>query len=421
MLSRPFSVRLWMLLCLVTLTHVPIGNARAADPPAPMTTKGHPVDWWFAFKFNEASFPQCGANITRTCSFGGKVQDYTAFSQQFVYASSENETLVKGTDCAGDSAADPIGATFDQIYNGALHYVVWNDQLYDDPKIQGCDSNCGSPWGHSKGVLAWNDAGAGVVMQVSTPSWPASGSAKFPRKTDGNTLGCVKDDNVKVSQHFFAVRLTKDDVVKVLKALTNASIVTDPANPQLVGNGGPADIAALASGLGKEQKKGTVTLDTLSTGVMLIAKPSSVHVPPWQMVSAKLGGVPLRAATWWDTPPIYTTTATTNLACWDNSLGKPGPVEIAISGSWQGTKFGLKGGGGPDFNHAKIGVSTSGTNTYVIFGDMNQQGDALDPKDCGSSQNGRGGLFYVLKNHQLYAGVKALIAGDTAPTAPPPK
>ena len=43
-------------------------------------------------------------------------------------------------------------------------------------------------------------------------------------KTDGNTLGCATDDDVKVSQHFFAVRLSPDDVVKVLKALQNAKI-----------------------------------------------------------------------------------------------------------------------------------------------------------------------------------------------------
>src|SRR5271167_5276619 len=102
--------------------------------------------------------------------------------------------------------------------------------------ISGCSESCGAPWGHSKGMLAWNDAGDGLVMQVSTPSWPAAGSATFPRKTDGNTLGCVKDNDVQVSQHFFALRLTKDDLVKVLMALNNASIVTDPKNPQLVNN-----------------------------------------------------------------------------------------------------------------------------------------------------------------------------------------
>ena len=115
---------------------------------------------------------------------------------------------------------------------------------------------------------------------------------------------------------------------------------------------------------------------------------------------------------------IYTTTADTPIACWDSSLGKAGPVEIATSGQWDGTKFGLKGGLGTDFNHAKLGVSTSGDKNYAIFGDMNQQGTLSGP-NCASSQNGRGGLFYVIDNAELSASVKSLMEGDTAPTGPP--
>jgi hypothetical protein len=69
-----------------------------------------------------------------------------------------------------------------------------------------------------------------------------------------------------------------------------------------------------------------------------------------------------------------------------------------------------------DGNHAKVGVSTSGTHHYAIFGDMNQQGAISG--NCGSSQNGRGGLFYVIDDAQLYDSIKDLIKGDTAPTGP---
>src|SRR5687768_7306797 len=65
----------------------------------------------------------------------------------------------------------------------------------------------------------------------------------------------------------------------------------------------------------------------LSSGVQLISKPSKLHVPPWQLVSAALGGVSLRAATWWAAPKIPTTTASTPIACWDSALGRPGSVE----------------------------------------------------------------------------------------------
>jgi len=305
------------LILTVLLRHQQqVGYAEPSnDAPVPLLNAGHPVDWWFVFKFNSRAFPGCGGSATRTCPFGGTVQPYRAFGQQFVYASSEKSSLQKGSGCAGDTTADPLGATVDEVYNNDFHYVVWNDQFYDDPVIRGCTKECGSPWGHSKGMVAWNDAGNGFVVQVTTPSWPAAGSKKSPRQKDGNTLGCIKDDNVQVSQHFFALKLSKDDLVTVLTALHNASVVTDPTNPQIVNNGGPADVQKLVQNLGTRSDSKAVTKNTLSSGVVLISKPSGLHVPPWQMVSAVLGGVFLRTATWWATPMIYTTTASTSIAC----------------------------------------------------------------------------------------------------------
>ncbi len=54
------------------------------------------------------------------------------------------------------------------------------------------------------------------------------------------------------------------------------------------------------------------------------------------------------------------------------------------------------------------------TQPYVIFGDMNQQG-ALSEPDCDSSQNGRGGLFFVVPDAQLFNSVRDLLQGQTAP------
>jgi hypothetical protein len=254
-------------------------------------------------------------------------------------------------------------------------------------------------------------------MQVTTPDWPGAGSMQHPRLAEGNTLGCTSRDNdVLVSQHFFALRLTKDDVVKVLTALQNASVVTDPHNAQIVRAGGPADITALVAQLGAQSTSTTLTNDTLSTGVHLISKPSALHVPPWQMVSAVLDGVSLRAATWWANPKIPSTTSSTTIDCWDSSLSQPGAVEIATSGQFGGTTFGLQGIAQPNGNHAKIGVSTTGSHHYAIFGDMNQQGAISG--NCKSSQNGRGGLFFVIDDAELSDSVKSLIGGDSAPTAP---
>ena len=51
----------------------------------------------------------------------------------------------------------------------------------------------------------------------------------------------------------------------------------------------------------------------------------------------------------------------------------------------------------------------------MIFGDVNQQG-TLSGSNCGSSQNGRGGLFYVLDDAALADSVADLIIGESAPT-----
>ena len=417
-----------MRLRVLALVLICMGAAGAQSPgtasnsqgtPAPLLSKQHPVDWWFVFKFNAAKFSGCGGTAPRQCLFGGDVQHYPAFSQQFVYASSDSHTLQPGNDCLGDTLDDPIGATFDQVYEGAFYYVIWNDQFYDDPQIQGCTTSCSAPWGHSKGMLAWNAAGAGFVMQVTTPSWPASGSKQSPRQSDGNTLGCVKDNDVQVSQHFFALKLTKDDVTKILGALQNASVVTDPSNPQIVRNGGPPDIQQLVKHLGVRSNSKAYTKDMLSTGVELISKPSRLNVPPWQMVSSILGGVSLRSATWWANPKIFSTNSSTSITCWDSSLPTPGPVEIATTGHWAGKEFGLTGGLGTNFNHAKIGVSTSGGQHYSIFADMNQQG-AITGQPCSSSQNGRGGLFYVIDDQDLSKSLGDLISGGAAPLAPGP-
>jgi hypothetical protein len=387
-----------------------------AKVPAPLTASHHPVEWWFVFKFNSAAFPGCASNATRNCAFGGTVQNYRAFSQQYVFATSESNALQQGgNNCLGDTLEDPVGATFDEVYDGALNYVVWNDQFYGDPAIQGCGNSCSAPWGHSKGVLAWDNSGSGIVMQVTTPSWPASGSKDHPRLSDGNTLGCIADNDVQVSQHFFALKLTKGDVLKVLAALQNASVVTDTTNPQTARNGGPSEIQQLVNQLGTKSQNTTATRDVLSSGIQLISKPSKLNVPPWQLVSAMLGGVPLRTATWWTAPKIPSTTTATSIACWSPSLPRPGAVEIATSGRWHGTTFGLTGGPGKNFNHAKIGVSTSGQKHFAIFGDMNQQGTLSGP-NCSSSQNGRGGLFFVLENDQLASSLSEFLAGGTAPT-----
>lgn len=392
-------------------------------PLMPMAGPNQPVDWLFIFKFNGASFPGCNKSGTspppgQPGIFGGTTQDYKAgHSQRYIFATSKTPSLTLGKGCLGATLDDPLGATFGQVYNNpGSFYVLWNDQFYGNPI-----ATEGAPRGHSKGMVAWDNDGNGFVLQVSTPSWPGSGSRESPRQNDGNTLGCIKDDDIEVSQHFFALRLDKNDLAAVLRALNNASVVTSIKEPSIVRNGGPADIQALVQTLGTESKSKTCTVETLSSGVQLISKPSALHVPPWQLVSAKLGALPLRVASWWSKPAIYSTTADTPIGCWQKNLGKPGAVEIATTGAWDGKQIGLEGGEGDGYNHAKVGISKDPKQPLCIFGDMNQQG-ALAPhyaypnQTCSSSQNGRGGTFYALSNEALFKSLTGLLTGQSAPS-----
>jgi hypothetical protein len=129
------------------------------------------------------------------------------------------------------------------------------------------------------------------------------------------------------------------------------------------------------------------------------------------MLSSVLVSVDLKAATWWSSPQIPTTNGTKKIGCWDETLkNEPGAVEIAVTGQWDGEEIGLIGGQ----NHAKVGVSTSGKQHLSIFADLNQQGSLSG--NCSSSQNGRGGMFYVLNNERLFEDMTKLLDGKVAPT-----
>jgi len=395
-------------------------STSSTQAPSPIVEQ-HQVQWWAAFKLNAVVFPTVQDDQRRGCTFGGGTpQPYAKlkFSQQYIVASSQDPAFQTGVGLLGVGPDDPLGQTFSQIYNHSYHYVVWNDQLKGAPQLSQCGkSDCASPWGHSKGLLAWDDAGDGVIVQVTTPSWPGAASQQNPRTGDGNTLGCVTDDNVEFSQDFFALKLTKDDLVAVLHALANSSVVTDPKNPQLVNNGGPDDVRALVNSLGVKSSSQSATITTLSSGVRLISKPSQLHAAPWQLVSAELGGVPLKVANWWTAPAIPDTDATTDVGCRDTSLAKPGAVVNAKFGQWNKQRMGLQGGSGPlGGNHAKIGVSTDPAHDYAIFGDMNQQGSLSD--NCTSSQDGRGGMFFVVESTPLANSVRLLLTDPTPGSGP---
>lgn len=411
----------WLFTALVAVMFFSGAPHLDSPPPtkplSPLVARDKPVDWFFVFKFNADAFPGCSSEATEgtACVFGGKVQHYItgAHSQQYAVATNENPTLVKGDACIGTTLDDPLGATFAQVYlHNDYNYVIWNDQFKGHPAVDKPQS-----WAHSKGMLAWDKNGDGFFLQVTTPSWPASGSVRYPRKADGNTLGCVDDNNVMFSQHFFCLRINKTDLLTILNACINASVVTDPADKSIVKNGGPPEAQALVKKLNKLSPSTKVFKAKLSTNVVVISKPHGIKAAPWQVVSASLDAVPLRVASWWQRNKVCSTTANTAITCWPADLNKPGPVQIATTGKFEGKTFGLWGGHGSRGNHAKIGVTMNSPKKYSIFGDMNQEGTLLsDSRNCAVSQNPRGGMFFVVDNEALHASVTLLLAGESGGT-----
>lgn len=398
-------------------------SAGAGANLAPLLGDGTEADWWFVFKLPTAGFEGCSGKPS--CIFGGDVQDYsTGYGLQHLEAHSvggKTSSFEINKNCLG-SSDDAVSKTFAQVYHGtAANYVIWNDQFYGDPQPKvspRCSSTeCAAPWGHSKGVLAWGEDGTGFVMQVSTPDWPGNGDSSKTR-SQGNTLGCTKDNNAKVAQHFFAVRLASAaDTAAVLQALQTASSVTDPSNSELVKlTKGPKNLATLANSLG--QLSGAVAPfdGQISTAnVRLIAKPHALNLPPWHMVSA-MSGVGLRTATWWATPKLLSTKAGTP-GCWDSSLPEAKEVQVALTGAWDGNALSFKGVTATSGNHAKIAHSLEGTTS--VFGDMNMQGSySASDGACSSSQNGRGGLFFLLDDQVMHDALKSLLSGTTSDYRP---
>src|SRR3984893_5885646 len=103
-----FLLPVLMMFCFIASP-----AAQPASAPLRFLKTGQAVDWWFVFKFNAESFPDCGGP-QRACPFGGTVQAYTHFSQQFGFASSADQTLRQGGGCLGATTGHPFGGTFSE-------------------------------------------------------------------------------------------------------------------------------------------------------------------------------------------------------------------------------------------------------------------------------------------------------------------
>ena len=410
-------------------------------------------EWWFIFKVNTAfgemypDFSTCFKSYhpkvitkdNRKCPFDlNKYPStegywYYGWNLDYYLATSQNPSLQFQKGCLGSSQG-PLEKLFSKIYNGNNYYVIWNDQFKGDPDTSPLNTpenmahtneetacpnggDCLAPWGHSKGVITWDKDGNGRMLQVTTPNWPRSGSKNYP-STQANSLGCDSHNNVTASQHFFSFKINKDDLIKILKCMINACVVTLPNNKQVVNNGGPKEVQNLVKKLGV-LSPGKILHFTLSNNFQIISKPWNINTPPWQLVSSVLGGKDLKTATWWADPTIPSTKSGQTPGCWNNSLKPPGEVINMATGKLDQKIIGLTAPKfSPTDNHAKFGCSIG--EDLTIFGDMNQQGAlslnaVYKGQLCNSSQNGRGGMFLIVPNQKLHDSIDKLLSGCETP------
>ena len=117
-----------------------------------------------------------------------------------------------------NSTGGKASATFEEVYDNSFHYLIWNDQFYDDPEINGCSESCSGPWGHSKGFSGGVGKGPGEgylnvggntnittgVDNVSATTWWDSGlSPKNCNGVDKLIKAANAWPNGKIPYHYY--------------------------------------------------------------------------------------------------------------------------------------------------------------------------------------------------------------------------
>ena len=351
---------------------------RSDGDVAPLDGKGNPVDWWFLVKLPQGATSVCSGCASPACP---SWQGSRSGGVCYWYADSNNPTLRFYSDLGFDCLSgtnNPVTQTLNQMKGRS--YIIWNDQGSKTSK-PGTYPDKGAPIAHSKGAAAFGGS-TGFIMNVSTPNFP---------DPDLYTLGCQEDDNVEVSQHFFAFSVNKSGMSSWAAAVANAQLSVISQNNWIFADttvGGHSTTANL------------LTLQNLP--VRLIVKGSKDFFIPWDYVTNSLGSS-VKALTWYaspTTPPIGTGST---MNCLYQS---PARFDVDVvrslqtpdgSFSWCG-----QGEASPTCNHAKIGVGI-GTG-WVVAGSMNMQGN-IDSTGCESSQMGRGGDFYGFQSPSLWNGL----------------
>ena len=202
---------------------------------------------------------------------------------------------------------------------------------------------------------------------------------------------------VAFSQHFFALKLNKADVVTVLAGAAERERRHRSGKPQIVQRrpGGRSQWSRSRRAISKERRRSHQERASRGRDPDLEAvRPGMSRPGRWFRRCWAMPGE--RSATWWMKPWIYHQMARRGSMLGRATLGpKPGPVAIAGTGAGMSRDQPHR-----PLNHAKFGTTTSADKRFSILGDLNQQG-AIAPPGCDKSQNGRGGLFFVVRGQAV--------------------
>lgn len=174
-------------------------------------------------------------------------------------------------------------------------------------------STCSSPFGHSKGAMAYEKNGQGFFLQGTTPNWPDPS-----QKSTYAPLGCQLDNNVYLSQSFMGLTLNSDtftDMAPYIQAARVCSTGTiscagsDAAGHVIDYNctseqtrnesWSILDTAFAGTSNSKINSKSEVFKTSGGVQFTFTAHSSADDVPPWLIVANELG-VDLGVSSWWD-------------------------------------------------------------------------------------------------------------------------
>ena len=319
---------------------------------------GTPKDWIFMLKLGTG-----GANCT---------VNNGAYSCHFLYADNENPTLKLVTELTVD-AADPKNPVY-QYYQLCQNnsFVTWNDQ--------GSAKSCAgvSGYAHDKGGIVYNSQ-EGIYCQSSNPNWGFFDQG-FLNAGTANHPGI----QTNLAQHFLFVKLNNQTDITNMVALMNQANVCimaghiDGFNTCIVSGKCPSDYLSKSVGSVTviAKPKGVSGDDAWGELNKMQCSTAGMHVLSFCTPACPLGnGQP--------------TTSINGIVDVQNDHHTSGSVLNTTCSGLTFDKFAL--------NHSKIGTCDS-NNKIIVGGNNHSTG----------SQGPRGGLFVVIDNQELSAGLKCL-------------